>query len=176
MSKAAKKQVIVIGAGPGGLAAAMLLARAGARVKVVERLDHVGGRTSSFGGDGFTFDLGPTFFLYPRVLESVFAAVGRDLHEEVELIRLDPQYHLVFGGGGELHVTMPYAMIEPLREILDSGMASDRVEKDDRWNVCLREEIEDVRPGRVSLMPSGFDQQLTPRELADLVAFLKACK
>jgi flagellar motor switch protein FliM len=48
------------------------------------------------------------------------------------------------GGGGELHVTMPYAMIEPLREILDSGMASDRVEKDDRWNVCLREEIEDA--------------------------------
>jgi flagellar motor switch protein FliM len=48
------------------------------------------------------------------------------------------------GGGGELHVTMPYAMIEPLREVLDSGMASDRVEKDDRWNVCLREEIEDA--------------------------------
>lgn len=48
------------------------------------------------------------------------------------------------GGGGELHITMPYAMIEPLREVLDSGMASDRVEKDDRWNVCLREEIEDA--------------------------------
>jgi len=48
------------------------------------------------------------------------------------------------GGGGELHVTMPYAMIEPLREVLDSGMASDRVEKDERWMVCLREEIEDA--------------------------------
>jgi flagellar motor switch protein FliM len=48
------------------------------------------------------------------------------------------------GGGGELHVTMPYSMIEPLREVLDSGMASDRVEKDERWMVCLREEIEDA--------------------------------
>jgi flagellar motor switch protein FliM len=48
------------------------------------------------------------------------------------------------GGGGELHVTMPYAMIEPLREVLDSGMASDRVEKDERWMVCLREEIADA--------------------------------
>jgi flagellar motor switch protein FliM len=48
------------------------------------------------------------------------------------------------GGGGELHVTMPYAMIEPLREVLDSGMASDRVEKDERWMMCLREEIEDA--------------------------------
>ena len=48
------------------------------------------------------------------------------------------------GGGGNLHVTMPYAMIEPLREILDAGVASDRVEKDERWPVCLREEIEDA--------------------------------
>src|ERR1700758_3486409 len=48
------------------------------------------------------------------------------------------------GGGGELHVTMPYGMIEPLREILDSGMASDRVEKDERWMHTLREEIHDA--------------------------------
>jgi flagellar motor switch protein FliM len=48
------------------------------------------------------------------------------------------------GGGGNVHVTMPYSMIEPLREILDAGVASDRVEKDERWIVCLREEIEDA--------------------------------
>ena len=48
------------------------------------------------------------------------------------------------GVGGELHVTMPYAMIEPLREVLDSGMASDRVDKDERWAHTLREEIEDA--------------------------------
>jgi flagellar motor switch protein FliM len=48
------------------------------------------------------------------------------------------------GVGGELHITMPYAMIEPLREVLDSGMASDRVDKDERWMVTLREEIEDA--------------------------------
>jgi flagellar motor switch protein FliM len=54
-------------------------------------------------------------------------------------------FHIeVDGGGGNLHVTMPYAMIEPLREILDAGVASDRVEKDERWMVCLREEIEDA--------------------------------
>ena len=48
------------------------------------------------------------------------------------------------GAGGNLHVTMPYAMIEPLREILDAGVASDRVEKDERWMMCLREEMEDA--------------------------------
>jgi flagellar motor switch protein FliM len=61
------------------------------------------------------------------------------------------------GGGGDLNVTMPYSMIEPLREILDAGVASDRVEKDERWMVCLREEIEDAevllttRLGRASI-------------------------
>jgi flagellar motor switch protein FliM len=48
------------------------------------------------------------------------------------------------GVGGEMHVTMPYSMIEPMREVLDSGMASDRVDKDERWAITLREEIEDA--------------------------------
>ncbi len=48
------------------------------------------------------------------------------------------------GGGGDLHVTMPYAMIEPLRDVLDSGMQSDRAEHDERWLHTLREEIDDA--------------------------------
>jgi phytoene desaturase len=106
------RRVAIVGAGPGGLAAAILLARSGLDVRVLERQPHVGGRTSCFGGDGFRFDLGPTFFLYPRVLESIFAAAGRDLHEEVRLVRLDPQYHLVFGGCGELRATPDVARME----------------------------------------------------------------
>jgi flagellar motor switch protein FliM len=48
------------------------------------------------------------------------------------------------GRGGNLHVTLPYSMIEPLREQLDSGVQSDRVENDDRWAVALRQELEDA--------------------------------
>ena len=48
------------------------------------------------------------------------------------------------GGGGDVHVTMPYSMIEPLREQLDSGMTSDRVEHDERWAYSLKEEIDDA--------------------------------
>src|SRR5262249_40186006 len=99
------KRVLIIGAGPGGLAVAMLLARAGLQVKILERSSMVGGRTSSIGGKGFRFDLGPTFFLYPRVLAEIFQAVGRDLRTEVELVRLDPYYRLIFGSGGELLAT-----------------------------------------------------------------------
>ena len=105
MPKTKENRVVVIGAGPGGLASAILLARAGVKVKVVERLGFIGGRTSSINAQGFQFDLGPTFFLYPRVLEEIFASVGRNLRDEVELIKLDPQYHLVFGSGGDLLAT-----------------------------------------------------------------------
>ncbi|MEJ7609031.1 MAG: FAD-dependent oxidoreductase [Bryobacteraceae bacterium] len=57
--------VLVIGAGPGGLSAAMLLAKAGVRVTVLEKQTAVGGRTATFSRDGFRFDLGPTFFSTP---------------------------------------------------------------------------------------------------------------
>jgi phytoene desaturase len=96
------KRVIIIGAGPGGLATALLLAKAGLEVTILERQPKVGGRTSAIEGDGFRFDLGPTFFLYPQILEEIFTAIGRDLHREVPMKRLDPQYRLIFGAGGEL--------------------------------------------------------------------------
>lgn len=98
-----KKVIIIIGAGPGGLASAILLAASGVEVKILERLPEVGEHTSLIEADGFKFDLGPTFFLYPRVLEEVFAAAGTSLRAEVEMVRLDPQYRIIFGdGGGEL--------------------------------------------------------------------------
>ncbi len=99
------KRVLIIGAGPGGLATAMLLAKAGMEVMVLEKQPRVGGRTSPIEGDGFRFDLGPTFFLYPQILEEIFRDVGRDLHCEVPMKKLDPQYRLVFGAGGELLCT-----------------------------------------------------------------------
>ena len=90
-------------------AAAMLLAKAGVDVTLFERLDRVGGRSSTItaptSNGTFRFDVGPTFFLYPRVLADIFAACSRRLEDEVDLIRLDPQYHLKFEAGGELQAT-----------------------------------------------------------------------
>jgi phytoene desaturase len=107
------RTVNIIGAGPGGLATAMLLARSGVRVRILERLPVPGGRTSTIATpEGFRFDLGPTFFLYPRVLDEIFAACGLDLRREVEMVRLDPQYRLVFGAGGELLATPDPARME----------------------------------------------------------------
>lgn len=109
---AKEKRVIIIGAGPGGLATAIQLAAAGVRVKVLERLPIIGGRTSSIEAEGYKFDLGPTFFLYPRVLNDVFAAAGTSLDREVDMVRLDPQYRIAFGQGGKLDCTPNVAEME----------------------------------------------------------------
>jgi phytoene desaturase len=96
------RNALIIGAGPGGLTAAILLAKAGVRVTILERAAHVGGRTSCFQSNGFRFDYGPTFFHYPQVLESILRSVGYDLWRELDLVKLDPQYRLVFGSGGDM--------------------------------------------------------------------------
>lgn len=83
----------------------MLLANAGADVTVLEKQPRVGGRTSLIEGEGYRFDLGPTFFLYPQILQEIFQEVGRDLYTEVPMTKLDPQYRITFGAGGELNAT-----------------------------------------------------------------------
>lgn len=99
------KKITIIGAGPGGLATALLLRHSGFEVTILERLDRVGGRTSSITEDGFRFDRGPTFFLYPRILEEIFRSIGRDLYTECPMTRLDPQYRLIFGKDGYMDAT-----------------------------------------------------------------------
>ncbi len=111
-ARPATREAVVIGAGPGGLAASILLAAGGMRVRVLERLPIIGGRTSTIEANGFKFDLGPTFLLYPRVLDEIFRAAGSSLAAEVEMVRLDPQYRLTFGSGGTLDCTPNRAEME----------------------------------------------------------------
>lgn len=91
------KKVIVIGAGPGGLAAAMRLSAQGYQVQVFEKQPHIGGRTSKLELGDFSFDLGPTFFMMPQMLEELFTKSGRNLHDYVDLQQVDPLYTLKFG-------------------------------------------------------------------------------
>ncbi len=106
------KEVIIIGAGPGGLAAAIILAASGVRVKVIERSGKIGGRTTSLELGDYKFDVGPTFFLYPRVLEEIFQLAGTSMNRELELVRLDPQYRILFGKGGHIDATPNVAEME----------------------------------------------------------------
>jgi flagellar motor switch protein FliM len=69
------------------------------------------------------------------------------------------------GGGGEMQIVMPYAMIEPIRDLLDSGVQSDRMEHDENWNRALRSEVEDAE---VELVPVLGHAHLTIGRLVDL--------
>ena len=100
-----KKKVVVIGAGPGGLAAAMQLGYAGAEVTVLESKSVVGGRCSTIQAGDFRFDLGPTFYLYPRILKEIFQSVGYDIDKVIPMKRLTPQYRVAFEAGGQLDCT-----------------------------------------------------------------------
>jgi len=118
MATSATPNVAIIGAGPGGLASALLLAKAGVNVTVFERSAAVGGRNKVFERDGFKFDLGPTFFHYPEVIEDIFKAVGMDAHEELNLHKLDLNYRLIFGQGGQLDCTSDLdQMTDRIREL-----------------------------------------------------------
>ena len=89
--------VAIIGAGPGGLSTAMLLAAAGLDVTIFESQPVVGGRTRRLEAGPFSFDCGPTFFMMPYVLEEIFSAVGMATSDFVEMKRLDPMYRLLIG-------------------------------------------------------------------------------
>ncbi len=134
----ATPQVAVIGAGPGGLATALILASSGISVRVYEAQPIVGGRSSQITLGKYHFDCGPTFFMMPYVLEEIFNAAGRRLTDEVELHRLDPMYRLLFGRGDtsplQIDTTQDLiAMSQQLAAIQPSdGPAFERFIRDNR--------------------------------------------
>jgi phytoene desaturase len=94
-----RSEAIVIGAGLGGLSAAMRLGAKGYRVTVIDRLDRAGGRGSSITDAGHRFDLGPTIVTVPEVFRKLWAACGRDFDADVDLRPLDPFYEIRWPDG-----------------------------------------------------------------------------
>lgn len=97
------KKIIIIGAGPGGLAAGMLLASKGYDVNIFEKQDYIGGRNSQLKVGDFSFDLGPTFFLMKDILEEIFTETGRNLKDYVNLMEINPMYRLKFSEKKEFY-------------------------------------------------------------------------
>src|SRR5574342_1053914 len=99
------KSVIVIGAGIGGLTAAIHLAQGGLQVTVVEKNSRPGGRCNRLSRDGHHFDTGPTLFVMPLLYEAEFRALGASLREQLDLQPVDPTYQLIFDNSSQLALT-----------------------------------------------------------------------
>ena len=104
--------VVVVGAGLGGLSAALRLAGAGRRVTVVEREAVPGGRNGLLKKDGYSFDTGPSVLTMPSLIQDAFSCVGEDMKDWLELMPLSPLYRAFYADGSQIDVHANTAQME----------------------------------------------------------------
>jgi phytoene desaturase len=118
------KKVIVIGAGFAGISAATNLAHEGFEVTVLEKHDIAGGRARVFEAEGFTYDMGPSWYWMPDVFESYFGKFGKKPSDYYELVRLNPSYRVVFGADDYLDIPADLTEFKAMLESLEKGSAA----------------------------------------------------
>ena len=115
------KDTIVIGSGFAGLAAACYLAKEGKKVLVLEKNESIGGRASFFQAEGFSFDMGPSWYWMPDVFEKFFSDFGKKPSDYYTLERLDPGYKIFYGKDDEFEVPASTKELGLLFEELEPG-------------------------------------------------------
>src|ERR687886_1054431 len=144
------ERVAIVGAGIGGLAAAIRLRLMGFEVEIFEKNGQPGGRVGRLREAGFTFDTGPTLLLMTDVYRDLFAAAGRDLDGEIELARLDPNYRVTFGDGDSIEVSSSLPALIPELERLEPGVTP-------RFYSFMRDACLKYRLGRSEFVERDFE-------------------
>ncbi|AFL79809.1 phytoene desaturase [Aequorivita sublithincola DSM 14238] len=144
-----KKNIAIIGSGFSSLAASCYLAQAGHLVTIYEKNQTIGGRARQFKKDGFTFDMGPTWYWMPDVFERFFADFGKDPSDYYELKKLNPAYRVYFGTNDYItiedtleKISVAFEKEEPgssakLKEFMAQAM--------DNYNIAIKDLV--YRPG-----------------------------
>jgi phytoene desaturase len=115
------QRILVIGAGFAGLAAATSLADKGYDVTLLEKNDMPGGRARVFQAQGFTFDMGPSWYWMPDVFETYFARFGKKPSDYYNLVRLDPSYAVIFGPDEAVDLPAGVDNLEMLFDQIEPG-------------------------------------------------------
>jgi phytoene desaturase len=116
------KRLIIIGAGFAGLSAAAFMAKAGWRVTVIDKNETAGGRAKQLKAEGFTFDMGPSWYWMPDVFEHFFEQFGKKVSEYYSLIRLNPSYR-VYWPNESVDIPANYDELKNLFESMEAGSA-----------------------------------------------------
>ncbi|MDN5696685.1 MAG: phytoene desaturase family protein [Rubrobacter sp.] len=151
MQATESKRVAVVGAGVGGLAAAIRLAASGFAVDVFEKNSSIGGRMNRLvTEEGFTFDTGPSLLLMTDTYRDLFRAAGRRLEDYVDLVPLDGEYRVNFGDGDSLNIrrTLPELINE--LERIEPGVTP-------RFYRFLENACHKYRLGRSEFVERDFD-------------------
>ena len=117
--------IAVIGSGFASLAAATTLATAGEKVNVYEKNESAGGRARKFETNGFTFDMGPSWYWMPEVFEKYFNRFGKSVSDYYDLVRLSPSYRVYFGKGDFVDVPANKKELFELFESIEKGSAQE---------------------------------------------------
>ncbi len=144
-----KKKITVIGSGFSSLSASCYLAKAGYDVTVYEKNKTLGGRARQYKNEGFTFDIGPTWYWMPDVFEKFFGDFGKKPSDYYKLEKLDPAYQVYFGENDSITIPGSYDEICDVFEAEEKG-SSEHLKKfiksaEDNYNIAVKDVV--YRPG-----------------------------
>jgi phytoene desaturase len=114
------KSVIVIGSGFAGLSAASFMAKAGWQVTVLEKHEQAGGRARKLQANGFTFDMGPSWYWMPDVFERYFKQFNKNVYDYYSLFRLDPSYR-IYWQDEPMDIPASYEALQNLFNSIEPG-------------------------------------------------------
>ena len=120
-----RKKIAIIGSGFSGLSSAAYLAKKGYEVQVFEKNECLGGRARKFEIDGFSFDMGPSWYWMPDVMENFFKDFGSKVNDHFELKKLSPAFNLIFEGNEKISIPNDYQELRNLFEQIEKGSSAE---------------------------------------------------
>ena len=121
MQEQNKKNICIIGSGFAGLSAATHLVEKGNNVYILEKNSTNGGRARKFSSKGFTFDMGPSWYWMPDVIETYFKTFEKEIDDYFDLIRINPSYKIFFSSNKKINIPANYEKLKELFEKLEEG-------------------------------------------------------
>ena len=118
------KSVIIIGAGMGGLAAALRLRHMGFGVTIIERQRRPGGRSNVLQEQGFRVDIGPTILVMKKTFEETYRAIGQEINQRLKFVSLDPNYRIYFHDGTYMDLYNSMAKLAAECERIEPGVTT----------------------------------------------------